>query len=97
MKGVMIFILALVLLIGLWFGYLFLLRPAYDLKREAVQSSQQYVEAKQSLLMQLASEYHTAEEEAHKEYIIERIKLEAERIPYDQLPESIKTILRSEQ
>ncbi len=93
---IFIIIIVVLLLFGSWFGYLYLLRPALGLKREAIQHSQQYVESKQSMLMQLASEYNSTDNSGQKVVLLERMKMEAERIPYDQVPESVKKILRSE-
>ncbi len=93
-KGIIVFILALAIIVSLWFGYLMLLRPSLDLKREAVQSSQQYVESKQSMLMMLVDDYYTAETDEHQKAVYERIVLESQRIDYDLLPESIKHILK---
>ena len=93
-KVVVVLFLVILLVVSLWFGYLKLLRPALDLRRQAIQSSQQYTESKQSMLMQLVDDYHTAETEEHKQAVFERIKMESERINYDLLPESVKQILR---
>ena len=92
--GLMLVLLSIAIIVGLWFGGLHLYGYTLNVRRQAVQQSQQYVESKQSLLMQLVSEYNTTEKEGQKAHIVNRIKLEADRIPADQIPSAVQTLLR---
>ena len=78
-----------------------------DIQREATQHSQPYVETKVSLLHKLVTDWYQLDAEiaeidivdikkaktAQQVNLVNRIKSEAELIPYSQVPDSIKTFI----
>lgn len=93
--GISVAILLVLFIMGTLFefGSLALLKPKLGLKRRAIQSSLQYVESHTSLLWQLYEEYQTAEG-AHREVLINRMRVEARRIPESEVPQEIWRIIR---
>ena len=87
------------------------IQPAWmGFQRDTMKQSHQYVEAKESMLLQWVAEYDRLELEALKyedadktqivdglrlqqESLLARIKTEAQRIPADALPPSVKDFL----
>lgn len=87
------------------------IQPAWlGFQRESMKQSHQYVEGKETMLLQWVEEYNSLEVEALKyegsgndklaeglrlqqESLLARIKTEAQRIPADAVPSSVKTFL----
>lgn len=93
-KSILGVITVVVILIAIPFGYVKLLRPYLDLRRQAIQSSQQYTETKQRLLMELVIEYHSTENEAVKSAVANKMRLEIQNIPESEVPSEVIEILR---
>ena len=93
-KGALVLIVVVALIVGATFGHLYLLRPYLNMRRQAIQHSQQYIEAKQSLLLQLLSEYERTTDAGQKSLLFNRMRLEAERIPADTVPRAVSELLR---
>lgn len=88
-------ILVIVVLVGTFWGGLYLRRYRYSLEKEAVKHSLQYTESKQAMLMQLVGEWYEAEE-GQKGFLYNRIKLESSKLEDRDVPEDVKKILRGE-
>jgi hypothetical protein len=101
------FILSALLIIGITFGWLFLLKPAMDLQTHAYRSSYQYVNTKQNLMLNLITQYDDLESDIaattnsdliqakrnQQIAIIDRIANEAALIPADQVPAVVTQFL----
>lgn len=93
-KFIVIGILIVVVLVGVFWGSLYLRRYRFSLEKEAVKHSLQYTESKQSMLMQLVGEWYEAEG-GQKDYLYNRIKLESSKLEDWDIPKDVKKILRS--
>ena len=92
-KIIMIVVLVIVILLGIFWGGLYLRRYRFSLEKEAVKHSLQYTESKQAMLMQLVGEWYKAEG-GQKDYLYNRIKLESSKLEDRDVPEDVKKILR---
>jgi len=92
-KVVLVGILVVLILVGTFWGGLYLRRYRFSLEKQAVKRSLQYTESKQAMLMQLAEEWYKADG-GQKDYLMFRIKLESSRIEWRDVPEAVKIILR---
>ena len=93
-KIVAIGILIVVVLVGVFWGSLYLRRYRFSLEKEAVKHSLQYTESKQAMLMQLVGEWYDADDGGQKEYLYNRLKLESLKLEDRDVPEDVKKILR---
>ena len=106
-KGILGGVAVLVVLLLLSWGLMAANIISLDIKREATQHSQPYVETKISLLHKLHTDWLQLDTEiaeidivdikkaktAQQINIVNRIKSEAELIPYSQVPDSIKVFI----
>jgi hypothetical protein len=111
MKWAFLAAIALAILLIIPTTLVLAVQPAWmGFQRETMKQSHQYVEAKESMLLQWVDEYNSLEVEALKyeandktklaeglrlqqESLLARIKTEAQRIPADALPPSVKDFL----
>ncbi len=93
-KYIVIGVLIIVVMVGIFWGSLYLRRYRFSLEKEAVKHSLQYTESKQAMLMQLVGEWYDAEEGGQKEYLYNRLKLESGKLEDRDVPEDVKKILR---
>lgn len=93
-KTILIVVLVIIILVGIFWGALYLRRFRFSLEKEAVKHSLQYTESKQAMLMQLVGDWYKAEDKGQKNYLMNRIKLESSKLEWRDVPEDVKTILR---
>ena len=93
-KVVFLGILIVFILVGTFWGGLYLKRYRYSLEKQAVKRSLQYTESKQSMLMQLVGEWYASNDKAQKKYLENRLRLESEKLEDRDVPEDVKIILR---
>jgi len=100
-------ILIIAVMVGTFFGALYLKRYVYSLEREAVKESLPYKEGKTAQMMQLASEYNRLEIEIAKTdsekliealksqqvCIIEKLKIEREKMHGKDIPSEVQKII----
>ena len=86
------FLLLVIIAFALDFTGVWLWRYRLQLERTAIKQSHQYIEAKQSMLMQLYGEWIRGTP-AQKIYLEQRMKLEASRIRKHEVPTEVLQII----
>lgn len=91
-------VLAILVVLGLVFGYIELYKEAApkfnDAQRDVFENTQSFIHGKRQHLTKLKFEYETAKAEEHKTSLKQMILLEASNVDLEKLPVDLRTFIR---